>query len=355
MRFLSRFIGILAVLFSLTACPGGGEPETSISDEEKAAQARRDSLIKAADTAKVSSDLYLNSSESGNLSSILDRVEKHLSEKNYAYAKDYLNKASLVDSLDKRYLNLQGRLFLMANQSKKANDLWKKCMTTYPQDVDCRVSMAELQLTLGLNREALQIANEIISIDRNRAEGFFFKGMAIRAVQESDEEAIPYFQQAVDLKNDYVEALDMLGVIYAQKKDSLALAYYQNILEIQPERSDIYFKMGVYHMEREEWNQSMGAYERAIQLNPRDADSYYNLGYVLTTIKVYDKARNSFAKAISVSPRNFKAYYGRGYAHEMLGDLTNAASDYREALGIRPKHQPSAEGLTRVKKKMSTP
>jgi tetratricopeptide (TPR) repeat protein len=283
---------------------------------------------------------------------ILDLAEKHLEEKNYAYARDYLRRAAERDSMNQLYLNLQGKLYLMANQSKKANDLWKRCMDKYPDDVPCRISMAELQLTLGLNREALKTSNSIIELDRSNAEGFFLKGLSIRALNGDTAAAIPYFQQAVDLRNDYIEALDMLGVIYAQQKDSLALAYYRNILEIQPERSDIYFKIGVFHMQRQEWNDAMAAYERAVKINPRDADSYYNLGFVLTQIQVYDKARNSFSKAIEASPRNFKAYYGRGFTHEMLGDLSNAARDYREALGIRPKHQASALALARVKKKL---
>lgn len=337
----------LLLLFILTACPSGKGQEGF-----KESDSNRDSLIREADTTSVSQNLDPRNVSKMDIYGILDLAEKHLEEKNYAYARDYLRRAAERDSMNQLYLNLQGKLYLMANQSKKANDLWKRCMDKYPDDVPCRISMAELQLTLGLNREALKTSNSIIELDRSNAEGFFLKGLSIRALNGDTAAAIPYFQQAVDLRNDYIEALDMLGVIYAQQKDSLALAYYRNILEIQPERSDIYFKIGVFHMQRQEWNDAMAAYERAVKINPRDADSYYNLGFVLTQIQVYDKARNSFSKAIEASPRNFKAYYGRGFTHEMLGDLSNAARDYREALGIRPKHQASALALARVKKKL---
>ncbi len=347
---MKKYLGVwaIAALFGLTACPGG--PTESIVQDDQGLS--NDSLLEQADTARVPASLDPRNADALELDAVFDQVEKHLEDKNYAYAREYLRRAAMRDSLNSRYLNLQARLYLLANQSKKAHDLWRKCMEKYPGDLDCRISMAELQLTLGLNRDALQTANAIIALDRNRAEGFFLKGMAIRAVNGDTTASIPYFQQAVDLRNNYVEALDMLGVIYAQRKDTLALAYYKNVLELQPDRSDVYYKIGVLHMQRKEWNKAMGAYERAIQLNPRDADSYYNLGYILTQLQVYDKARNNFSKAINVSQRNFKAYYGRGYSHEMLGDLTNASRDYREALSIRPNHAPSAEALARVKKKM---
>jgi len=176
--------------------------------------------------------------------------------------------------------------------------------------------------------------------------------MALRALNNDTTQAIPYFQQAVDLKNDYVEALDMLGYIFAQRKDSLALAYYDNILKLDPSRSDIYFKKGVFYMDQQDWNKAMASYETAIKMNPKDADSHYNLGYVLTELKLYDKARVQFARAIEAAPRNYKAHYGRAYTAEMLGDVTNAMADYKEVLGMRPNHTPSKKGLLRINKLM---
>lgn len=347
--WLSAFCSC-AITFLLLSCNNGAS-DASVSTPS--AEDERQKKIDEAVPTTATDDLYLRSGEEADLGALIKRIERLLDEKNLSYAKAHLDKAMEMDSLNEEVLWLGGRLYLMANQSKKANDLWRKCSLQHPGNIPCRIERTRLQLTIGLVREALKIANELIEIDRNNAEAYFLKGLAVRAVKENDEDALPYFQRAVDLDNAHLDALDMLGVIYASRKDSLALAYYRNILALQPDRSDIYFKIGVFHMDKQEWNEAMGAYERAIRINPKDADSYYNLGFVLTQIKVYDKARHAFAQAIAVRPRNFKAHYGRGFTHEMLGDLTNAARDYREALSIRPKHQPSATALGRVNQKLN--
>ena len=323
---------------------------TPTDEKNNMNESGNDSLL-LQDTLDASTGYYQGSSDLS-LDELCDLAGQNLEEKNYAYAKHYLQIASEIDSLDSRVLDMRGILLLMTNRSQAANRVWKKCVQNFPQEIECRIHLAELQLTLALNREALKISNELIQIDKNRPEGFFLKGMAIRALNNDTTQAIPYFQQAVDLKNDYIEALDMLGYIFAQRKDSLALAYYDNILKLDPSRADIHFKKGVFYMAKKDWNKAMASYETAIKLNPQDADSYYNLGYVLTELKLYDKARIQFSRSIEAAPRNYKAHYGRAYTAEMLGDVSNALLDYKEVLVMRPNHTPSKEGILRVNKLM---
>ena len=353
MKRLHQLLFALTIIF-LGSC-GGPAPSTPDDQkrQEKSANNQLDSLINTADTSKVSSQLYPPNASELDQSALLDLAEQHIDDKNFAYARNFIQRAAERDSNSARFLDLKGRFLLLGNRSQQAFKTWKRCTELHADEVGCRIHLSELQLTLGLHRDALQTANSIIKIDRQVPEGFFLKGMAIRALNGDTTGAIPYFQQAVDLRNDYVEALDMLGVIYAQRKDSLALSYYRNVLRYEPDRADIYYKIGVFHMEKRDWNKAMAAYETAVKIDPKNADSYYNLGFILTQLQVYDKARDNFARAISVSQRNFKAHYGRGFSFEMLGDLTNAATDYRTALSIRPNHQASAEALARVKKKMA--
>jgi tetratricopeptide (TPR) repeat protein len=338
---LSFFLGLLMV----------GCISSPTDDKNTLIGGENDSLL-LLDTITASAGYYQGSSDLS-LDELCDLAGQNLEEKNYAYAKHYLQIASEIDSLDSRVLDMRGVLLLMTNRSQSADRIWKKCIQKYPGEIDCRIHLAELQLTLALNREALKLANELIQIDKNRPEGFFLKGMAIRALNNDTTQSIPYFQQAVDLKNDYIEALDMLGYIFAQRKDSLALAYYDNILKLDPTRSDIYFKKGVFYMAKKDWNKAMASYETAIKMNPQDADSYYNLGYVLTELKLYDKARIQFSRSIEAAPRNYKAHYGRAYTAEMLGDISNAMADYKEVLVMRPNHTPSKEGIIRLNKLMS--
>jgi tetratricopeptide (TPR) repeat protein len=332
----------LALALLLSSC-GGGAAEGEVSESAPG------------DTALGDAAGRLYPGDPTNLPDMLSRVRSLLDEENFSYAKSFLLKARELDSLNPEVLELEGQIELLSNRSKQADSIWRVCASKYPQNVPCRLERAKLQLALGLDREALRLANEAIAADPNSADAYFVKGLAIRGATSDTTASIPYFQKAVDLDNRHLEALDMLGYIFASRKDSLALAYYRNILKIDPKRADVYFKMGVFYMQKEDWNPAMENYAKAIRLKPGDVDSHYNLGYVYLQINQFAEARNSFARAIAASPsqQNYRAYYGRAYAFERLGDLDNARKDYQSVLQVKPNHLPSREGLERVIKKLN--
>ena len=153
-----------------------------------------------------------------------------------------------------------------------------------------RIKLAQLYTAVGEHRKSPQLVNEVIELEPYNARAYFIKGLNIRDLQKDTLQAIQYFQKAVDLDNTYIDAMDMLGVLYAAKKNPLAVAYYQNILALDPNRSDVYYKLGVYYMDIKDWNKSLEAYTKAVQLNPKDVDSYFNLGLTFAMNKEFDKA-----------------------------------------------------------------
>lgn len=160
--------------------------------------------------------------------------------------------------------------------------------------------------------------------------------------------ALQYFQKAVDLDNNYMAALDMMGVLLAAKKDPLALAYFNRILEIEPNHYPTYYNLGMFYLKTEDWNNAIIAFTKCTQLNNKDLESLFNLGYIHLQLKSYGIARDYFSEALNIEPVNHRALYGRGYANEMLGDVMNAEKDYRQALAYNPQHEPSKIALKRV-------
>ncbi len=262
-----------------------------------------------------------------------------------------LLKAQEIDSLAPQVLQVMGEYRMSLNQSREARDAWSKCIQFDAKNISCRLSLGKLFYTVGNYEKGLDLFNEVIKIDAYQQEAFFYKALILRDFYKDSAKAKEFLQKAIELKQDYVEALDVMGVLMTQTNDTLAPYYYQRALEYSPNNADLYYKLGVYYMNSDQLNKAIEAYTQATQINPKHADSFYNLGFMFIQLKDYQTARDYFTKAIKASDQNYKALYGRGYAFEMLGDVINAKKDYRAALQALPMYKPAGEALSRIKRR----
>ncbi len=278
----------------------------------------------------------------------LHRANLYMAYDNPQAAFNDINRARMLDSTSSEYHETKGEYHYMINQTRSAKDEWEKCLRSDPKNSVCIMRMAELMIAVRNYERALKLVNQQLEIDKNDPQAYFMKGIIIRDERKDTALALQYFQNAIDLKQDYIDAIDLMAVTLALQGDTLAKYYYQRILDLQPNSSDIYFKLGVFYMDQNEVNRAIESYTKAIQINPRDADSYYNLAYIHLELDLFQQAREYFSKAIQHGERPYKSYYGRGYTFEVVGDLENARKDYRKSLEILPMYTPGQEALARV-------
>ena len=276
------------------------------------------------------------------------RAKVYLSSNNTQAARNDINKALGIDSNVAVVREANGELYYMINRGRAAQKEWEACIKLDPENSSCLMKLGELYIAVKNYERALELINRQLEIDDKDAQAYFMKGIVVRDKYNDTALALQYFQNAVDLKQDYIDALDMLGVTLANRGDTLAPFYYKRILEYQPNRYDIYYKMGAYYMNQNEENRALEAFTNAVQINPADAESYYSMGYIHLQLRQFAQARDLFTKSINARDRNYKAYYGRGYSFEMLGDVINAQNDYKKAIEILPMYTPAKEALARV-------
>lgn len=288
--------------------------------------------------------------DSTNLEALVARARYHMRRNQSRKAQFDLYRAKRLDSTNAELLLALGQLRMNGNRSRAARNLWKRCINRHPENVPCRIKLAKLYHAVGLYDKALPVLNEALELDRYAAEAYFYKGLVVRDKTKDTTRAMPYFQRATELKDYYPEALDALGVLLTGRNDSLAPYYFQRILDREPKRADIFYKLGVHYMNTDQPNKAIEAYTKATEINPKDADSFYNMGFMFVQMKDYASARDYFAKGIRAQPKSYKSYYGRAYAYEMLGDVINAKEDYQKVLELLPQHKPAQKGLRRVTK-----
>ena len=279
---------------------------------------------------------------------LVARAGYYIDRKNLTYAYADANDAMKLDSLHPDVLLVWGDVNFLQNKTRTSKNAWEKCIRLDKRSVECRLKLAELYNIVQEYRKSLQLVNEVIDINPDEPIAYYIKGINLRDMNGDTNSALQYFQKAIDLDNNYISALDMMGVMLSAKKDPLAVAYFDRILALKPNDLTTYYNIGMYHLKMQDWNKAIQAFTTCTQLNTSDIESLFNLGYIHLQLGRNDIARDYFSAALAVQPVNHRALYGRAYAYEMLGDITNAEKDYREALTYNPQHEASKIGLQRV-------
>jgi tetratricopeptide (TPR) repeat protein len=208
--------------------------------------------------------------------------------------------------------------------------------------------MAQLYHVVTEFEKSAALVDEVLEMEPKNAEATYLKGLLMRDAIEDTTRALDWFQKAIDLKPDYIEALDMSGVLYSSLGNPLALGYFNRLIDLQPEVRAHFYNRGMFYLGQQNWNGALEDFTKCTQLDPQDLESFFNIGYVHLQLQLYAEARQYFTQALAIQPVNHRALYGRGYCFELLGDLPNAEADYRQALSFNPQHRGSQEGLGRI-------
>jgi tetratricopeptide (TPR) repeat protein len=344
------FISAILLLLSLVGCRSDGntdQPETKTRASEKQPQEQNKAPEKQVLHPLDSLTLQIQQ-EGPSTDLLLARARLYLAYQNINAGKQDIAQATALDSSLAEIHELQGEVHYMLNQTRQAKDEWEECLSIDPENSICLMRLAELLIAAQNYDRALKLVNRQLEIDNSDAQAYFAKGIIVRDRYQDTALALQYFQNAIDLDQDYYEAIDMMAVTLTAKGDTLARFYYDRMLEMRPNDASTYYKLGVYYMNQGEINRALESYSKAIQINPRDAESYYNMAYMHVELKQYSQAREYFTKAIQFQDRNYKGYYGRGFTFEVVGDIANARKDYQKALEILPVYKPAGEALARL-------
>jgi tetratricopeptide (TPR) repeat protein len=163
------------------------------------------------------------------------------------------------------------------------------------------------------------------------------------------EGAIADFEKAIAdgcLRADVYEGLgNSYGTLSNQKPDqkeallAKAIAMYQKALELEPQKGNIHFNLGISQLQTNPV-QSVHAFTEALRLMPyKEMEILPVLGLSLLNAGKYQDAIQTITQAIEKGVETEFVYYYRGLAYYGMGDTPNAVADFNKALSINPKNQ----------------
>ena len=156
--------------------------------------------------------------------------------------------------------------------------------------------------------------------------------------KEQYKEALSYYNKAIELSPDYLDAWNEKGIcLYCLNKYDDAIKAYEKALTINSEDSEIWNNKGLALYCKGEYKDAIKCYNKGLNINSQDADLWYNKGLALHIQQEYYIAAECYEKALEVDPSYYNAWNDKGNVFYEQGKYDKALKCYEEALKINDK------------------
>jgi tetratricopeptide (TPR) repeat protein len=279
------------------------------------------------------------------------RAELWLNKGKSKLAYDDILMAVNLDSLSYDYQFRFSEISFLVGKSRQTKQALEKCLQIKPNDANAKMKLAELYIYVKEYKKALALLKEVTDADKLNAKAYFLKGISFKLAGDTAS-AITNYQRSVELDQEYYHAYMQLGILFGAKHNPVALDYYNNALNLNPQSTEALYAKSLFYQDHGDIKSAVSGYNMLLQIDTANYFTYYNLGYIAYNIeKDYRKATVMFSKAIKFNPAYAEAYYMRGLSFEELGEYAKSIRDYTESLKIAPGYELAVVALSRVEKK----
>ena len=140
------------------------------------------------------------------------------------------------------------------------------------------------------------------------------------------DEAVACYRRALELKPDFAEAHNNLGLaLKDQGKLDEAVACYRRALELKPDFAEAHYNLGNTLNDQGKLDEAVACYRRALELKPDFAEAHNNLGNALKDQGKLDEAVACYGRALELKPDYAEAHNNLGIALKRPGEAGRSA------------------------------
>ncbi|MDD5750132.1 MAG: tetratricopeptide repeat protein [Candidatus Pacebacteria bacterium] len=176
------------------------------------------------------------------------------------------------------------------------------------------------------------------------------------AVAGSREWAIKSFEAALKLEPKNPVFLTELGKLeLADKKNDEAKDFFQQAVAIKPDYVDAHLQMAFLEDEEGSKQEAQGRLENLVRLSPFSVDAHFQLGRIYFNSGEYDKAQEQFQTVLALYPNHSNSLYSLALVYEKEGEKDKALELLNRVLELNPGNQDVKQKISAVKNEKSTP
>jgi tetratricopeptide (TPR) repeat protein len=254
-------------------------------------------------------------------------------------------RAIRLDSTKAAYYTGLVDVYFSQNNTRLAKDLLEITVKKFPENTEALLKLAELYWLVRQYQNGIEYVNKALKIDPYLAKGYYIKGSIYRESGDTTR-ALSSLETAAEQDNSFADAYHDIGLIYAARRNPLALQYYDNALRIKPANEEARYARARLLQDLGRIDDAVTEYQLIINSNNNCAECYYNIGAIYLELKKDNaKALENFTKAIEIRSDYAEAYFARGYTYAKMKKRRQAEEDYRMSLKILPNYEPAVQGL----------
>jgi superkiller protein 3 len=269
-----------------------------------------------------------------------------------------------AEDLYRLYLE-EGNQYLQGQEYYKASAVFWNAINLFPNRPDAYVNLAIVEIHQGnwsSARKMLEKAMSLAGDDYPHKDIIFYNiGLCAQDDQGYDE-AIEYYQKAIEVNPEFGEAIYSLGFVLLKtgQKDK-AFENFLKAKEIFEKNNQIEYLREIDGMltlyektqsktslslakrlleeasqafSNGQINKAVSLLEQSAAADPHYAEAYYRLGILYTHLDHFDTAAEYFGKAIERDPHLTKAYTGLSSLYVKQQKYDKAVSVLHEALAL---------------------
>ena len=276
------------------------------------------------------------------------RAMIYLSQRDHNKAMRDMLAAIQLDPGNASYLLTLSDIYLSMGLLDNCAESLNKALELDPENTESMLKLSEIHLIRKNYREAIENADKAIVVDKSNPLPYFIKGY-IFAEAGDTVNAIKNYLEAIDRNQEYYDAYMQLGLIYSTVGNRIAIDYFNNALNIDPQSIEAIYALAMFYQQAGDAENAIAAYNKLILLDPQNVYANYNLGYVhLVLMGDFEQAIDFFDKALALKPDYFEAIYNLGYCYELLGDYDMARNLYKDVLELEVNYEKAIAGLNRI-------
>lgn len=310
--------------------------------------AHTDSLMKVINSPelKAINEKILENPNDANLYN--ERAKLYLKFEQLEDAISDAKRAIRIDSANAEYYMTEADVFFAGNRTRNAKDVLELIVKKFPTNTDGLLKLAELYYFVKQYDNAFEKINQALKINENLAKAYYLKGSIYKEVGDTAK-AISSLETALEQDNKNYNAFLDLGIIYAARKNGIALEYYNNALSINPTSTEALYAKARLLQDINKGDEALVIYEQILKSDSVHIYSIFNIGAIqLDAKKDAKKALEYFTKAININPKYAEAYFARGACYQVLKDKNNAIADYKMCLQLKPNYELAIDGLNSI-------
>jgi len=258
------------------------------------------------------------------------------------------NIAYNLDSLNDSLLFLLTDLQIKTGKINEAKKIIENFLSYKKESELALYQLANIHFIYKDYLKAKIYIDEIFKFNPDYPLAHFLKAL-VQIETNQPNEAIKTLHKVIELQPSNSEAYNLLGLLYHELENEIAVKYYKTAAEINPKDPNPLYNLGIYYLERSNYDMALFYFYQIInKINSKHENAYYSIGYVYAKKKIYNLAISYFDTVLQINPKNVDAIYNIGYCYEKMKNFNLAKEYYMKAKIIKPNYEKSIIALNRI-------